>query len=150
MQYKIIQKTHWQAQKIVFSYKCFGQQYKDFVVLHIAFVFRSQLGFKLGFSRLYSKLSVVKYNVTVKFGTNCLELTPWKFIPFGFSSGSVVNYKLLRASYKSMESMEIIFHSECFTTPSKSIIHRMYSIYANQSQDQGTNFFLTTELILRL
>ena len=105
-------KTHWQAQKIVFSYKCFGQQYKDFVVLYIAFVFRPQLGFQLRFSRLYSKLNVVKYNVTVKFGTNCLELTPWKFTPFGFSPGSVVNYKLLRASYKSMESMEIIFHSE--------------------------------------
>ena len=111
MQYKMIQKTQWQAQKIGVSYKCFGQQYKDFVVFYIAFVFRPQLGFQLGFSKLYSKLSVVKYNVTVKFGTNCLELTPWKFTPFGFSPGSVVNYKLLRASHKSMESMEIIFHS---------------------------------------
>ena len=27
--------------------------------------------------------------------------------------GSVVNYKLLRVNYKSMESMEIIFHSVC-------------------------------------
>ena len=112
MQYKIVQKTHWQAQKIVFSYKCFGQQYKDFVVLYIAFVFRHQLGFQLGFSRFYSKLSVVKYNVTVKFGTICLELTPLKFTPFGVFPGSVANYKLLRVSYKSMESMEIIFHSE--------------------------------------
>ena len=111
MQYKMIQKTQWQAQKISASDKCFGQQYNDFVVFYIAFVFRPQLGFQLGFSKLYSKLSVVKYNVTVKFGTNCLELTPWKFTPFGFSPGSVVNYKLLRASYKSMESMEIIFHS---------------------------------------
>ena len=87
MQYKVKQKTHQQAQKIVFSYKCFGQQYKDFVVLYIAFVFRPQLGFQLGFSRFYSKLSVVKYNVTVKFDTNCLELTPWTFTPFGFSPG---------------------------------------------------------------
>ena len=112
MQYKMIQKTQQQEQKIGVSYKCFGQQYKDSVVFYIAFVFRPQLGFYLGFSKLYSKLSVVKYNVIVKFGTNCLELTPWKFTPFGFSHESVVNYKLLRASYKSMESMEIIFHSE--------------------------------------
>ena len=30
---------------------------------------------------------------------------------FWFFPGFVVNYKLLRVSYKSMESMEIIFHS---------------------------------------
>ena len=30
---------------------------------------------------------------------------------FWIFPGSVGNYKLLRASYKSMESMEIIFHS---------------------------------------
>ena len=119
MQYKMIQKTQWQAQKIGVSYKCFGQQYKDFVVFYIAFVVRPQFGFYLGFSKLYSKLSVVKYNVIVKFGTNFLELTPWKFTPFGFFHGSVVNYKLLRASYKSMEPMEIIFHSECQPTPPK-------------------------------
>ena len=123
MQYKIIQKTQWQAQKIGVSYKCFEQQYKDFVVFYIAFVVRPQLGFQLGFSKLYSKLSVVKYNVIVKFGTNFLELTPWKFTPFGFSHGSVVNYKLLRASYKSMESMEIIFHSvPCRPCPDRSTL----------------------------
>ena len=132
----MIQKTQWQAQKQSSATNFVGQQYKDFVVFYIAFVFRPQLGFQLGFSKLYSKLSVVKYNVTVKFGTNCLELTPWKFIPFGFSSGSVVNYKLLRASYKSMESMEIIFHSVDHTCKAEIYIflHRWLS-YCDENSD---------------
>ena len=33
---------------------------------------------------------------------------------FWISPGSDVNCKHLRASYKSMESMEIIFHSACY------------------------------------
>ena len=42
---------------------------------------------------------------------------------FWISPGSVGNYKLLRASYKSMESMEIIFHSvSCVKKTNQNIL----------------------------